>query len=250
RIILNADRRHRTDERSRSTSRPRRPIANHLLGGTGQLPTPSQLLQHPSVSHSLASHGGTYSQANNASHASQASYISAGGRAVPPPMAGLMRPQHRNSAFDVMPSRVQSLQSTPQSLRPVSVAPGAMPVMSDSGHGHGHGKRLSMGMFRRAASGSNTSLFRQGSYMSEDSSAIVSPPLQPINAAASFGDGAQQHPQSIAAAMMNRKHSSSMATNSAVSAVSSGSSNSVRKMFSGSFLRALRSRESVNDPNI
>ncbi|KAJ2637460.1 hypothetical protein GGF40_002341 [Coemansia sp. RSA 1286] len=248
RIIMDADRRHRTGtgdhsrSRSRSRSRPRGSIVSHTISGAGHghpplPPAPSHL---PSAPHTLSSgYGGGF-----------------GGRAavVPTPPAVPPRPQysmashqvvHRNSTTDVTPERVHSLQSTPRSLRPVSMMPSTTPLSND---GH-HSKRLSIGLFRRSG-GSTASLFRNGSQMSVDSAHLSSPPMHPVGAG--YDDASAHMPQSIAATMMGRQHSSSIATNSnsAVSAASSGSSNSVRKMFSGSFLRALRSRESVNDPNI
>ncbi|KAJ1841800.1 hypothetical protein LPJ73_006000 [Coemansia sp. RSA 2703] len=172
---------------------------------------------------------------------------------VPPrPQLGRMHEQpigHRNSAIDVTPERKHSLQTTPRSLRPVSMMPSTTPGSGDGGHS----KRLSIGLFRRSgnhggAGGSSTSLFRSGSHMSVDT-VNLSPQLHPVGSGG-YDDGGPHAPHTIAATMMNRQHSSSIATNSAVSAASSGSSSSVRKMFSGSFLRALRSRESVNDSNM
>ncbi|KAJ1809948.1 hypothetical protein LPJ75_004294 [Coemansia sp. RSA 2598] len=256
RIIMDADRRHRTGaraaagvgadarddsrSRSRSRSRPRGPIINHTISGAGQAHPPIP----PAPSHTISGHAG------------QASGAGGRGAAVPTPPVVPPRPQlgkaqqhptHRNSTTDITPERVQSLQSSPWSLRPVSMMPSTTP---GSGDGH-HSKRLSIGLFRRSGAGaSTTSFFRNGSQMSVDS-AHLSPQMQAVGVyGGGHEEGSLHMPQSIAATMMNRQHSSSIATNSAVSAASSGSSNSVRKMFSGSFLRALRSRESVNDPNI
>ncbi|KAJ2782141.1 hypothetical protein GGI15_003004 [Coemansia interrupta] len=233
RVILEADRRYRTtSEHSRSRSRSRSrlggPMASHTISGAGHHPPlPTAPHQHSGISNTM----------------------------MPPPtvpprpkLGGMHEPpiSHRNSAVDVTPDRSHSLQTTPRSLRPVSMMPNTTPGSGDGGHS----KRLSMGLFRRSGNhgGSSTSLFRNGSRMSVDT-VNLSPQLHPVSSGG-YDDGGLHAPHSIAATMMNRQHSSSIATNSAVSAASSGSSSSVRKMFSGSFLRALRSRESVNDPNI
>ncbi|KAJ2392898.1 hypothetical protein GGI05_002556, partial [Coemansia sp. RSA 2603] len=236
RIILDVDRRYRTtSEHSRSRSRSRSRLGglmpSHTISGAGHHPPlPTAPLQHSGISNTMMP-----------------------APTVPPrPQLGRMHEQHighRNSAIDVTPERKHSLQTTPRSLRPVSMMPSTTPGSGDGGHS----KRLSIGLFRRSgnhggAGGSSTSLFRSGSHMSVDT-VNLSPQLHPVGSGG-YDDGGPHAPHTIAATMMNRQHSSSIATNSAVSAASSGSSSSVRKMFSGSFLRALRSRESVNDPNM
>ncbi|KAJ2725992.1 hypothetical protein GGI07_000920 [Coemansia sp. Benny D115] len=248
RIILDADRRHRTGERSssrsRSRSRPRGPLhSQHVSGRSADYPP---VPQHSTVSHGMMCSSGGYSSSVAGSSASL----------MPPPSTVAYRSQpgqqqahnlhHRNTAGDVAPVRMQSLQATPRSLRPVSMVPSTTPGSGESRHS----KRLSIGLFRRAAGTSSTSLFRHGSHMSEESSMQLSPPLHPVGGTVHHEDSGSSHhaPQSIAATMMNRKNSSSIAVNSAASAASSGSSASVRKMFSGTFLRGLRSRESVNEP--
>ncbi|KAJ2159631.1 hypothetical protein GGF46_002876 [Coemansia sp. RSA 552] len=187
RLIRNVDRRERMKERSRSRSRVRAPAsgahARPPLPDGDSHPQQQQQQQQPSSSGSVAT-------------------------------AETPRP-HR-STMDVTPARTQSLQTTPRSLRPVSMMPAVSPLSTDSG------KRLSIGLFRKMGAGaSSTSLFRHSSQPSEDSLAL-SPPL----------DDTPGQPQSIAAAMLGGD---------------STGRGSVRKMFSGTFRRALRSRESVAD---
>ncbi|KAJ2330482.1 hypothetical protein GGH91_006653 [Coemansia sp. RSA 2671] len=142
--------------------------------------------------------------------------------------------QQQRATIDLSPSRGHSLQTTPRSLRPVSMMPTSTTPGSVAGEGS---KRLSVGLLRRIGGGSGTSLFRHGSQMSDDSQ-VSSPPLPPVR------DELAQ-PQSIAAAMMNRQPPP--ASRGALPLMSG--SNTVRKMFSSaSFLRALRSRDSIDDP--
>ncbi|KAJ1935912.1 hypothetical protein FBU59_005230 [Linderina macrospora] len=124
-----------------------------------------------------------------------------------------------------------SLQSTPKALRPVSV------VAPTSGSGN-EGKRISIGLFRRDGTGSG--LLRNGSQQSDGSYVSIgggSPSaLRPADSRS------MQQPQSIAAAIStttlhHRENSSSSA------------SRTVRKMFSGSILRVLRSREHEDSGN-
>ncbi|KAJ2477205.1 hypothetical protein IWW56_004476 [Coemansia sp. RSA 2131] len=186
RVIMQADRRER-HERSRSRNR----MAIGSLLGRPPLPPPprpesSSVGSVATTTDSIAPGSGVFP--SNASSFEQ------------PPAS--VHP-HR-STLDGTPSRVHSLQSTPRSLRPVSMA--MTPGSTD--------KRLSMGLFRKmGGGGSHTSLFRHGTRTSEDQGDAPSP--------------------SIALVMNN--------------VIESPSKGSVRKMFSGSFLRALRSRESVVD---
>ncbi|KAJ2477988.1 hypothetical protein EV174_004448, partial [Coemansia sp. RSA 2320] len=230
RTPLELDRRSRSRSRSRSRLRglipmsmEERPPVPSLSSGaapafasgassaqaSGEVPPPLP----PPASQSLA----MFSHASASSRASQAS-------------SNYGQPDPQRTTDDLTPSRGPSLlTTTPRSLRPVSMAPATTPVPGSDGGS----KRLSVGLFRRAAAtganGSGTSLFRHGSQMSDDSH--MSPPLPPAR-----DDGLAQ-PQSIAAAMMSRQHAPHLS-----------GSNTVRKMFSGSFLRALRSRDSIDDP--
>ncbi|KAJ2187729.1 hypothetical protein EV181_002595 [Coemansia sp. RSA 532] len=185
RVIMQADRRERHE---RSRSRNRTAIGSLL----GRPPLPPPRPESSSVG----------------SVATTTDSIAPGSVVLPSNASSFEQPPasvhpHR-STLDGTPSRVHSLQSTPRSLRPVSMA--MTPGSSD--------KRLSMGLFRKmGGGGSHTSLFRHGTRTSEDQGDAPSP--------------------SIALVMNN--------------ATESPSKGSVRKMFSGSFLRALRSRESVVD---
>ncbi|KAJ2100690.1 hypothetical protein GGI16_003638, partial [Coemansia sp. S142-1] len=235
RVILDADRRHRTSERSRSRSRsrPRGGIPSDL---DGRPPVPSL---HSVDSASAHARGDvplpplpTTAQAYAAfSHTIGPSQASNGHL----PGSTKMTPQQQQRAtMDLSPSRGHSLQTTPRSLRPVSMMPTSTTPGSTAGEGS---KRLSVGLLRRMGGGSGTSLFRHGSQMSDESQ-VSSPPLPPVR-----DDLAQ--PQSIAAAMMNRQ--AAPTGRGALPLMSGG--NTVRKMFSSaSFLRALRSRDSIDDP--
>ncbi|KAJ1727729.1 hypothetical protein LPJ61_004425, partial [Coemansia biformis] len=236
RVVLQADQRARRDmterSRSRSHSRPRGPISGLL--GRPPPPPPPQL---PSSSvGSLETANDSYvargALASSVSHASRDSSMHDGrGSISAPPLAhkgGSPRRPHR-STLDITPQRVQSLQTTPLSLRPVSMMPPVTPRRGDSA------KRLSIGLFRKMG-GSGTSLFRHGTQMSEE--ALVLPAAassaSPVPQAGS--DESLQPAPSIAVAMMGGP---------AVQYLQADARGSVRKMFSGSFLRALRSRESV-----
>ncbi|KAJ2028377.1 hypothetical protein H4S03_007868, partial [Coemansia sp. S3946] len=195
RVILDADRRHRTSERSRSRSRSRprggipsdldgRPpvpslhsvdsASAHARGDVPLPPLPTTAQAYAAFSHTIGP-----SQANNGQLAGSTK----------------MTPQQQQRAtMDLSPSRGHSLQTTPRSLRPVSMMPTSTTPGSTAGEGS---KRLSVGLLRRMGGGSGTSLFRHGSQMSDESQ-VSSPPLPPVR-----DDLAQ--PQSIAAAMMNRQ---------------------------------------------
>ncbi|KAI9471194.1 hypothetical protein BX667DRAFT_509100 [Coemansia mojavensis] len=229
RIIMRADQRQRK-EHSRSRSRSRIAIGS-LLESRPPLP-PSQppmlprARKHSSSVNSVAttyesfarSEGVDVMPESTASYSGdQQSGVSGGSRRASQVLGGSASAHPHRSTIDVTPTRVHSLQSTPRSLRPVSMVPG-----SDSA------KRLSLGLFRRMGNSSATSLFRHGS--PNDESAGSPRVHQPVSA-----DDAQLQQHSIAAAMMSSGGSPS------------NHRASVRKMFSGSFLRALRSRESVVD---
>ncbi|KAJ2493376.1 hypothetical protein IWW37_000660 [Coemansia sp. RSA 2050] len=221
RVILDADRRHRTSERSRSRSRsrPRGIIPSDL---DGRPPVPLLNSMDPATPLPYAAF----------SHASSSSQVGSGHL---PGSAKTTPQQQQRATIDLSPSRGHSLQTTPRSLRPVSMMPTSITPGSVAG-GEGS-KRLSVGLLRRIGGGSGTSLFRHGSQMSDDSQ-VSSPPLPPVR------DELAQ-PQSIAAAMMNRQPPP--ASRGALPLMSG--SNTVRKMFSSaSFLRALRSRDSIDDP--
>ncbi|KAJ2364411.1 hypothetical protein H4S02_000389, partial [Coemansia sp. RSA 2611] len=203
RVIMQVDRRQRR-EHSRSRSRSKsRPALGSLLGRPPLPPPVPQRPQSSSVG-SVATNDGSL-PASNASRSS-CNLDQPGGRALSPPHP------HR-STIDATPSRVHSLQSTPRSLRPVSMLPAVTP-------GSEANKRLSIGLFRKMGGSSTTSLFRHSTHASED----ASPPALPVSA---------DQPLSIASMMSGPAHESPKGT--------------VRKMFSGSFLKALRSRESVVD---
>ncbi|KAJ2880042.1 hypothetical protein H4R27_004958, partial [Coemansia aciculifera] len=235
RVILDADRRHRTSERSRSRSRsrPRGVIPSDL---DGRPPVPSLHSVDSASAHArgdvplppLPTTAQAYAAFSHTSNSSQANSGHLSGSTKMTPQ------QQQRATMDLSPSRGHSLQTTPRSLRPVSMMPTSTTPGSTAGEGS---KRLSVGLLRRMGGGSGTSLFRHGSQMSDDSQ-VSSPPLPPVR-----DDLAQ--PQSIAAAMMNRLPAP---TGRGALPLMSGS-NTVRKMFSSaSFLRALRSRDSIDDP--
>ncbi|KAJ2852462.1 hypothetical protein IWW36_000349 [Coemansia brasiliensis] len=235
RIIMRADRRQRT-EQSRSRSRSRIAIGSLLEGRPplppSQPPTLPRARQHSSSVNSVATTYESFARSegvdalpeSTASYGSnsgdQHSAVSGGSRRASRVLGGSASAHPHRSTIDVTPTRVHSLQSTPRSLRPVSMVPG-----SDSA------KRLSLGLFRRMGNSSATSLFR---HVSPSDDSAGSPRIhQPVSA-----DDALQQQQSIAAAMISNGESAASPSNHRAS---------VRKMFSGSFLRALRSRESVVD---
>ncbi|KAJ2890884.1 hypothetical protein GGI21_006021 [Coemansia aciculifera] len=251
RVILDADRRHRTSERSRSRSRSRvRGVIPSDMEGRPPVPSLSSSGPAPTFasvdSESAHARGEvplpplpTAVQALAVfSHTSNASQASSGYDAHSGHLHKTANQQQR-ATIDLSPSRSHSLQTTPRSLRPVSMMPTSTTPGSLSGEGS---KRLSVGLLRRMGGGSGTSLFRHGSHMSDDSQ-VLSPPLPPVH------DGIAQ-PQSIAATMMSRqKHQHQAPASGRGTLPSMSGSNTVRKMFSSaSFLRALRSRDSVDDP--
>ncbi|KAJ2576829.1 hypothetical protein GGH95_003596, partial [Coemansia sp. RSA 1836] len=226
RVILDADRRHRTSERSRSRSRsrPRGLIPSDMegrppvpsLSSSGPAPTFASVDSEsahvrgdvplpplPTAAQALA----VFSHASNSSQASSSFDTPA------------TASQQQRATIDLSPSRGHSLQTTPRSLRPVSMMPSSTTPGSTTGEGS---KRLSVSLLRRMGGGSGTSLFRHGSQMSDDSQ-VSSPPLPPVR-----DDMAQ--PQSIAATMMSRqKQHASTSGRSALPSMSG--SNTVRKMF-------------------
>ncbi|KAJ2088457.1 hypothetical protein IW138_004235 [Coemansia sp. RSA 986] len=238
RVIINADRRQRdvveerSRSRSRSRSRPRGPIQSFVDRPPIPLPPPQPGM---AAGHLTAPRNAGASSVHLSSSATGTSIgggssVRTGGSSaarveMPEPLS---RQRNHRSTLDVTPGRVSSLQSTPNSLRPVSM----MPTSATPGTSGGGSKRLSIGLFRKL-DGSTSSLLRYGSHASDDSH--MSPPLGPTNRDDGSGSGSGQ-PPSIAEAMTGNRQS-----------MLSGSSNTVRKMFSGSFLRALRSRESVDD---
>ncbi|KAJ2083268.1 hypothetical protein H4R24_000915 [Coemansia sp. RSA 988] len=209
RAVMRADRRTRnglSTERSRSRSRPRAPITAALA-----------LPPHPQSSvASLTSNN------NSGVHSS---------RATSP------LPNPHRSTLDVTPARQHSLPTVTSTPRPVSMMPAVAVTPTPT---HESSKRLSISLFRKSAN-SSSSLFRHASHASEDSAPahMSSPPMpQFIRADDAGASATTTPPQSIAAAMMASTPASHLET-------SSPSRGSVRKMFSGSILRALRSRESV-----
>ncbi|KAJ1899452.1 hypothetical protein LPJ81_004140 [Coemansia sp. IMI 209127] len=233
RVIVNADRRQRdaVEDRSRSHSRSRSRPRGPLQSFVNRPPVPQQQPHAGAAAgHSVAVRNAGASSVHLSSSAATGTSIGGGSsvhtggssaaRVEMPESLTRQRNSHR-STLEVTPGRVSSLQSTPKSLRPVSM----MPPSTTPGTGS---KRLSIGLFRKL-DGSTSSLLRYGSHASDDSHA--SPPLGPTQR----DDGTGPTP-SIAETMSGGRQS-----------LLSGGSNTVRKMFSGSFLRALRSRESVDD---
>ncbi|KAJ2712626.1 hypothetical protein H4R19_002661 [Coemansia spiralis] len=235
RVVLRADRRTRRDmterSRSRSKSRPRGPL-NGLLE---RPPLPAaQPLGLPSSSvGSLETANNDYAMrgvlASGSSLVSRDSSMQdeRGSISAPPLAHKASSPQrpHRSTLEVSMPQRLHSLQTTPRSQRTASMMPPrSAPRTSESS------KRLSIGLFRKMG-GSGTSLFRHGGPPGDG--ADMSHPASPVPQTGS--EDSLPHAPSIAA-MMGVP---------AIQNLQADSRGSVRKMFSGSFLRALRSRESV-----
>ncbi|KAJ2556426.1 hypothetical protein EV175_002014, partial [Coemansia sp. RSA 1933] len=231
RVIVNVDRRQRdaVDEhsrsRSRSRSRPRGPMQSFAERPPVPLPV------------SVPAHAGAVSGGQSTATGTSiggGSSVRTGGssaaRVEMPESLSRQRNSHR-STLEVAPGRVSSLQSTPKELRPVSMMP---PSTTPSGSAS---KRLSIGLFRKL-DGSTSSLLRYGSHASEDSQMLSSPPLGPT---AHCGDDQGTGPTPSIAETISGSNGGGRQS------MLSGSSTTVRKMFSGSFLRALRSRESVDD---
>ncbi|PIA13935.1 hypothetical protein COEREDRAFT_10874 [Coemansia reversa NRRL 1564] len=144
-------------------------------------------------------------------------------------------PHLHRSTLDITPTRQHSVPAAASLPRPVSMLPAVAATPTPT---HESSKRLSISLFRKSAN-STSSLFRHASHASEDSAAAqVSSPPMPHFLHSDDAVVATTPPQSIAAAMMGSAPASHLES-------SSSSRGSVRKMFSGSFLRSLRSRESV-----
>ncbi|KAJ2802920.1 hypothetical protein H4R20_003093 [Coemansia guatemalensis] len=163
---------------------------------------------------------------------SVASLASNNNSAVHSSRATSPQPNPHRSTLDITPARQHSLPAAASQPRPVSMLPAVAATPTPT---HESSKRLSISLFRKSAN-SSSSLFRHASHASEDSgpAQMSSPPMPQFRA----DDAATTPPQSIAAAMMGSTPASHLES-------LSPSRGSVRKMFSGSFLRALRSRESV-----
>ncbi|KAJ2608171.1 hypothetical protein H4S08_004548 [Coemansia sp. RSA 1365] len=168
-------------------------------------------------------------QSSVASLASNNNFAAHSSRATSP------LPHLHRSTLDITPTRQHSVPAAASLPRPVSMLPA---VAATSTPTHESSKRLSISLFRKSAN-SSSSLFRHASHASEDSAAAqVSSPPMPHFLHSDDAVAATTPPQSIAAAMMGSAPASHLES-------SSSSRGSVRKMFSGSFLRSLRSRESV-----
>ncbi|KAJ2510082.1 hypothetical protein GGI11_005624, partial [Coemansia sp. RSA 2049] len=249
RVIANADRRQRdaveersrSHSRSRSRSRPRGPIQD--FGDKPPVPLPPQPSLtsgggYPTAVHNAGSSSVHLSSSVTGTSVGGGSSVRTGGSsAAHVDMAEpLSRQRNHRSTLDVAPGRVSSLQATPKSLRPVSMMP---PSVTPGSGGGSTAKRLSIGFFRKF-DGSTSSLLRHGSHASDDSHASLS-------LGQAHRDESVWPQNSIATAMAAGGGGSSSKNSGAGSSALSGGSNTVRKMFSGSFLRALRSRESVDD---
>ncbi|KAJ1963188.1 hypothetical protein GGI12_002203 [Dipsacomyces acuminosporus] len=232
------DGRHNDGAAERSSSRTRMPVQHRGL--SSHFPLPASIAATPMGStrtpvlvkgefpppHPGVSSHPSNSMFSHTSHVSHTSYGSGNNESVASNGTSVQSSQQR-SFRNTADGSVSSLQTTPKSLRPISMMPNTTPRSEDQKH-------MSMGFFRKGGGGGgssiSSSLVRHGSHTSDG---MPSPPSLRYG-----NEGSVAQPHTIASALSGTPGSAKRPMSG---------SRTVRKMFSGSILRVLKSRDPADD---